>query len=296
MSIEVKHITKSYGQQKAVDNASFVIPKGQTCGFLGPNGAGKSTLMKIMTGYLKPDVGQVVIQDLAIDEHPILAKEKIGYLPEHNPLYTSMYVKEFLDFNAKLYPKKIKKQRIEAVIDMVGLGPESHKRISALSKGYKQRLGLAQAILHDPEVLILDEPLNGLDPNQLAEIRDLIIALGKEKTVLFSSHILQEVEQVASRILLIQEGKLIHDSEVEAKQRPSLYIKFLDQLTIDLKEELKSLSHSRFQKNEVIMDDASIELKKQVFQLAVKYNNPLVQVYDKNQDLTELFQTKTKAE
>lgn len=295
MSIEVKHITKTYGVQKAVDDVSFVVPKGQTCGFLGPNGAGKSTLMKIMTGFLSPDDGNVFIQDIAIDENPILAKEKIGYLPEHNPLYQSMYTKEFLRFNANLYAKKIPKSRIDEVIDMVGLGKESHKKINALSKGYKQRLGLAQAILHDPDVLILDEPLNGLDPNQLAEIRDLIVALGKEKTVLFSSHILQEVEQVASRILLIQEGKMVHDSILEPSTQTALFVKFLVNISNEFEEGLSELAKVNVQNNEVVLQGNSVEIREQVFHLAVKHNNAIIELYDKEEDLTTLFQSKTRA-
>jgi len=294
LSIEVKHIVKTYGKQKAVNNVSFKIPKGQTCGFLGPNGAGKSTLMKIMTGFLSPDAGRVFIQDLAIDENPIFAKERIGYLPEHNPLYESMYVREFLKFNAKLYQKKISKNRVEEVIDLVGLGSESHKQINALSKGYKQRTGLAQAILHDPDVLILDEPLNGLDPNQLAEIRDLIVDLGKEKTVLFSSHILQEVEQVASRILLIQEGVLVHDSKIDESIKAILYIGFLNPISNELFEELSSLGQVKKENKKVYLDKSSSKIKEQVFQLAVKHNNPLIELFEKEQDLTQLFQAKTK--
>ena len=214
MSIEVRDLVKIYGEQKALDSISFTVGKGEIVGFLGPNGAGKSTTMKILTGYLGQDGGQAIVCGLSVAEHPLETKKKIGYLPEANPLYPDMYVREYLDFIADIHHVADKKARIEAVITLVGLTPESKKRLGQLSKGYRQRVGLAAALLHEPEVLILDEPTSGLDPNQIIEIRDVIKRLGKDKTILFSSHILQEVEALCDRVVIINKGKLVADSQL----------------------------------------------------------------------------------
>lgn len=211
MSIEVTDLIKRYGAQQAVDNISFKVNKGEIVGFLGPNGAGKSTTMKIITGYLQQDAGNVLVCDIPVKTNSLAAKAKIGYLPEANPLYYEMYVREYLDFIAGVHHIKNKKVRIEEVIKITGLTSESNKRIGQLSKGYKQRVGLAGSLIHDPEVLILDEPTTGLDPNQIIEIRELIKNLGKDKTVLFSSHILQEVEAICDRVIIINKGKLMAD-------------------------------------------------------------------------------------
>jgi len=210
MSIEVKDISKHYGSQKALDQVSFSIPKGQICGFLGPNGAGKSTMMKILSGYIPPTSGSVAICGIDVLANPIEVKKNIGYLPENNPLYLEMYVREFLLFLAQLH--KVSKTIVEEVIDKTGLSPEAHKKISALSKGYRQRVGLAHAMLHNPAVLILDEPTTGLDPNQIVEIRNLIKELGQDKTVLLSTHIMQEVEILCDRILILNKGKIVADA------------------------------------------------------------------------------------
>src|SRR5579872_5981019 len=212
MSIEVKDLLKIYGEQKAVDTITFQVKKGEIVGFLGPNGAGKSTTMKIITGYLGQDGGEVSVCGIPVKERPLESKKKIGYLPEANPLYPDMYVREYLDFIADVHQVAGKKAKIEQVITMVGLTVESKKKLGQLSKGYKQRVGLAAALVHDPEVLILDEPTSGLDPNQILEIRDVIKRLGKNKTVLFSSHILQEVEALCDRVIIINKGKLVADS------------------------------------------------------------------------------------
>lgn len=213
MSIEVRNITKLYGNQKALNEVSFTIKKGEIVGFLGPNGAGKSTLMKILTGYVKASEGVVLINDFNINTHKIDAQKNIGYLPEHNPLYLDMYVKEFLQFNASVY--KVSKVAVEQIIVKVGLTPEAHKKIGQLSKGFRQRVGLAAALLHNPDVLILDEPTTGLDPNQLVEIRNLIKEVGKDKTVLFSTHIMPEVEAICDRVLLINKGKIVADKNLD---------------------------------------------------------------------------------
>lgn len=212
MSIEVHQLTKIYGQQKAVDNLSFSVDKGQIVGFLGPNGAGKSTTMKIITGYLTADSGSVTVCGIPVQKDPQAVKSKIGYLPESNPLYYDMYVREYLEFVASVHGIKSKSDAIERVIDQVGLRKESSKKIGQLSKGYKQRVGLAAALIHDPEVLILDEPTTGLDPNQIVEIRSVIRELGKNKTVLFSSHILQEIEAICNRVIIINKGNIVADN------------------------------------------------------------------------------------
>ena len=227
MSILVKNITKSFGKQIALNKVSFTIEKGEIVGFLGPNGAGKSTMMKILTTYHTPDEGQAAVNSFDVQKDKQNVQKSIGYLPEHNPLYLDMYVKEYLGFNADVY--KVDKDRINTVIAQTGLTPEANKKIGQLSKGYRQRVGLAAALLHDPEVLILDEPTTGLDPNQLLEIRKLIREIGKEKTILLSTHIMKEVEAVCDRVLIINKGTLVADkklSELRDGQDQVLVVEF----------------------------------------------------------------------
>jgi ABC-2 type transport system ATP-binding protein len=230
MSISVSHLTKVYGDQKAIDDLSFSIPGGGIVGFLGPNGAGKSTTMKILTGYLTPSAGTASVCGVSVADHPLQVKKKIGYLPESNPLYPEMYVKECLSFTASVYRIPHAAARISEMISVTGLTREWKKKIGTLSKGYRQRVGLAQALLHDPEVLILDEPTTGLDPNQLAEIRSLIRRLGNDKTVLLSTHILQEVEAICDRAIIISEGRIVADDTLahlrQAGARGSITIEF----------------------------------------------------------------------
>lgn len=216
MSIEVKNLTKVYGEQKAVNSANFSVKKGEVVGFLGPNGAGKSTTMKMITGYLPATEGEALVCGIKVDAENITTQKKIGYLPETNPMYFDMYVREYLSFCAGVHGMKGKaaKERVEEMIELTGLTPESKKIIGSLSKGYKQRVGLAQALLHDPEVLILDEPTSGLDPNQIVEIRNLISKAGKEKTVLLSTHIMQEVEAMCDRVIIINKGELVADAKI----------------------------------------------------------------------------------
>ena len=213
MSIKVTSVSKFYKNQKALDNVSFSADKGQIIGFLGPNGAGKSTMMKILTGFIKPNEGAVFVDEIDVLKNTLEAQKVIGYLPEHNPLYTDMYVREYLQFQASIF--KVDKSQIETCIIKVGLTSEAHKKINQLSKGYQQRVGLAAAILHNPKVLILDEPTTGLDPNQLVEIRELIKELGQDKTVLFSTHIMQEVEAVCDRVMIIKKGEILIDVRTE---------------------------------------------------------------------------------
>ena len=215
MSIKVDQILKVYGTQKAVDTISFEVKQGEIVGFLGPNGAGKSTTMKMITGYLLPDGGKIEVCGLPVEGEALATKKKIGYLPELSPLYQDMYVREYLDFVAGLHQITSSKKRVEEVIALTGLTPEADKLIEQLSKGYKQRVGLAAALIHDPEVLILDEPTTGLDPNQIIEIREVIKALGKQKTILFSTHILQEVEAICSRVIIINKGKIVADAGLQ---------------------------------------------------------------------------------
>ena len=213
MSIEVVGVSKQYGNQKALNNISFQIEKPEIVGFLGPNGAGKSTMMKILTTFLPFDEGTAKVNGVFVNENKTLVQQSVGYLPEHNPLYLDMYIKEYLSFNASVY--NVKKERIEAVIQLTGLTPEAHKKIGQLSKGYRQRVGLANALLHDPEVLILDEPTTGLDPNQLVDIRNLIKTIGKTKTVFLSTHIMQEVEAMCDRVIIINKGEIVADKKLK---------------------------------------------------------------------------------
>ena len=213
MSIEVNNISKSYGVQKALDNISFTVQKGEIVGFLGPNGAGKSTLMKILTTYIAADEGTATVNGFDVNAETKDVQQSIGYLPEHNPLYLDLYVREYLAFNADVY--KVAKSRIEEVVQLTGLSNESHKKIGQLSKGYRQRVGLANALLHNPDVLILDEPTTGLDPNQLVEIRNVIKNVGKDKTVFLSTHIMQEVEAICDRVIIIDKGKIVADKKLD---------------------------------------------------------------------------------
>ncbi len=215
MSIKVENITKTYGDQKALNNVSFHIRKGEIVGFLGPNGAGKSTMMKILTTYIKSFEGNAWVNEFSVTEEKLNVQQSIGYLPEHNPLYLDMYVKEYLSFNAEIY--KVDKNQVEKITELTGLTPEANKKIEELSKGYRQRVGLANALLHNPDVLILDEPTTGLDPNQLIEIRELIKSVAKEggKTVLLSTHIMQEVEAICDRVIIINKGAIVHDKNIK---------------------------------------------------------------------------------
>jgi ABC-2 type transport system ATP-binding protein len=222
MSIQVKKISKSYNSNQAVDGVNFTIEKGEIVGFLGPNGAGKSTVMKIITGFIKDFEGEVIINGQSVREKPLITQKQIGYLPEHNPLYSEMYVKEYLNFNAEIY--KVSKNRISEIIDSVGLASHAGKKIKELSKGYRQRVGLAAALLHDPEVLILDEPTTGLDPNQLIDIRNLIKKVGQNKIVLFSTHIMQEVEAVCNRVIIIDNGRIVTDKPLQELEKTNIQI------------------------------------------------------------------------
>lgn len=232
MVIKIENITKKYGDQIALNQVSFSIPKGEIVGFLGPNGAGKSTMMKILTTYISTFEGNAWVNNYSVSDDKIQVQKCVGYLPEHNPLYTDMYVREYLNFNAEVY--KIDKAHVEIVIEQTGLLSEAHKKIEQLSKGFRQRVGLANALLHNPEVLILDEPTTGLDPNQLIEIRDLIKKVAKKsgKTVLLSTHIMQEVEAICDRVIILNKGKLIHDKSIKETLKENSLENLFTKLTI----------------------------------------------------------------
>ncbi len=232
MSIEVNKITKLYGEQKALNEVSFSIKSGEIVGFLGPNGAGKSTLMKIISCYLPPSIGTIKVCGLDVMEQSMEVRKKVGYLPEHNPLYLDMYVKEYLEFVGRFYDVKKLNDRVKEMVEITGLTIEQNKKIGQLSKGYRQRVGLAQAIIHDPQVLILDEPTTGLDPNQLVEIRNLIKELGKNKTVMLSTHIMQEVQAICERAIIINHGRIVADDSIaNLTQKNTNLEKVFQQLT-----------------------------------------------------------------
>jgi ABC-2 type transport system ATP-binding protein len=299
MSIEVKGLTKIYGEQKAVDNISFKVNKGEIVGFLGPNGAGKSTTMKIITGYLEQDAGETMVADVDVRKDPISAKRKIGYLPESNALYYDMYIREYLGFIAEVHNVPNKKAAIENAIVTTGLTPESGKKIGQLSKGYKQRVGLAAALIHEPEVLILDEPTSGLDPNQIIEIREVIRQQGKNKTVLFSSHILQEVEAICDRVIIINKGKLVADDQLSKLQRSASS----DVLKVSFKEPLEEawltrlpgvISATSADRHTWQVQGENLEaLRKQIFDLALQHNLNIVSLQTETQSLEDVFRSLT---
>ncbi|MDO6434252.1 gliding motility-associated ABC transporter ATP-binding subunit GldA [Flavitalea sp. BT771] len=295
MSIEIKDLVKIYGEQKAVDGISFKVGQGEIVGFLGPNGAGKSTTMKIITGYLGQDEGEVTVCGIPVKQHPLETRKKIGYLPEANPLYPDMYVREYLDFIADAHAVPEKKQKIESVIATVGLTPESKKKLGQLSKGYKQRVGLAAALLHDPEVLILDEPTSGLDPNQIIEIRDTIKKLGQNKTVLFSSHILQEVEALCDRVVIINKGKLIADSPLGQlrldNRTNAIRVAFKEDLETSRLQALKGVTSVRklADREWELQAGEDTDVKKQLLELALQNNWNIVSLQSENQSLEEIF-------
>lgn len=299
MSIAVKEITKYYGSQLAVDHVSFEIQTGEIVGFIGPNGAGKSTTMKIITGTLAPDGGEVVIKGMAALAHQRDIKKMIGYLPEHNPLYLEMYIREYLRYVAGLYRiTGVKaKSRISQIMEMTGLGPESHKKIGSLSKGYRQRVGLAQSLIHDPEILILDEPTSGLDPNQLVEIRNLISSTAKHKTVLLSTHILQEVEAICDRVIIINQGRIVADESADSlrekgeSQIQTIHIE-LDapaepQIWKDLSfvENVKSLKESQF----LLETHEPRDVRGDIFKFAVNQGLTILSLSLQKKSLEEVF-------
>ena len=292
MSITVKNINKSFGSQKALNEVSFSLKKGEIVGFLGPNGAGKTTMMRILTTYSKADSGEAEVNSFNVEKEVRDVKQSIGYLPEHNPLYLDMYVEEYLAFNAAMY--KVPKERIPVVIEQTGLDPEAHKKIGQLSKGYRQRVGLAAALLHDPAVLILDEPTTGLDPNQLIDIRKLIRDIGKEKTILLSTHILKEVEEVCDRVIIINKGGIVADvrlEELREEEEQIIEVEFDYRVEEQL---LQRLPHAKKVKNTYgfvyeILFSTEKDMRPAVFDFAHDNQLKTLQLSRKNKNLESLF-------
>ena len=299
MSIKVKQLSKVYGTQKALIEVSFEINKGEIVGFLGPNGAGKSTLMKILTGYIPQTNGDAKICNLDINENSIETRSKIGYLPEHNPLYLDMYVKEYLEFVANIY--EVNHKYINEMIEKTGLQKEQHKLIGSLSKGYRQRVGLAQALIHNPDVLILDEPTTGLDPNQLIEIRSLIKEVGREKTVLLSTHIMQEVEAICDRVIIINKGQIVANKTIVELQKSKGNRKLIT-IEFDKKAEKKELMkignvlevrELKGNKHQILFD-SKFDLRPALFEFAVNNKLTVLQMNMEEQKLESIFQELTK--
>ena len=301
MSITVKNLTKIYGTQKAVDDISFTIAKGEIVGFLGPNGAGKSTTMKIITGYLPASTGSATVCGIVVDENSNESKKKIGYLPEANPLYYDMYVREYIDFITNVHQVKNKKEKIEEVIKTVGLTVEANKKIGQLSKGYKQRVGLAAALIHDPEVLILDEPTSGLDPNQIVEIREVIKKLGADKTVLFSSHILQEVQAICNRVIIINKGKIVADDSLANLQKDKtdghfVLVSFKEIIALELLQNLRNVTGiEQLQTSYYKLQTNNPEsVRKQLLELSLQNNLNIISLQSESNSLEELFRNLTQ--
>ncbi len=300
MSVKLENVSKIYGDQKAVDAISFEIRAGEVVGFLGPNGAGKSTTMKIITSYTPPSTGKAWVDGFDVMEDSMKVRQRVGYLPESNPLYPNMYVREFLNFVAGLHHLPEKKERIEEMIEMTGLGDEARKKIGALSKGYRQRVGLAQTLIHDPDVLILDEPTTGLDPNQLLEIRKLIKILGKTKTIILSTHILQEVQAICDRVLIINKGKLVADAAIDELQsqlegEQVVEVAFLHPFDLNSLEkvgmgaQIRMLDKRRYE----IRMKGEEDIRPRLFELAVNHKNPIMELSARQPQLEEVFRSLT---
>jgi ABC-2 type transport system ATP-binding protein len=303
MSIAVQGVTKYYGEQKALDNVSFEVKKGEIVGFLGPNGAGKSTMMRIITGFIPATSGFVFVNDIDISSNTTEIKKIIGYLPENNPLYPEMYVREYLGFMASVYKmsNSLKKQ-IDNVIEITGLAPEQKKKIGSLSKGYRQRVGLAQALIHNPDVLILDEATSGLDPNQIVEIRNLIREAGKEKTVLFSTHIMQEAEAICDRVIIIDKGVIVADEEKNKiysllnRQKQTIHVEFNRETD---ESELKNIPYinkvQQIRKNFWLIEaEGEEDIRPAIFSFAVKNNLTVLSLQKEESNLEEVFRHLTK--
>jgi len=300
MSIVVKNVTKLYGEQKALDKVSFSINPGEIVGFLGPNGAGKSTMMKIITGFIPSNEGETYVCELDVSKQPLKTKNKIGYLAEQNPLYYDMYVREYLSFIAGVFKLKNIPERIDELIKMVGLTVEQNKKIGQLSKGYKQRVGLAQALLHDPEVLILDEPTTGLDPNQLEEIRGLIKKIGEKKTVMLSTHIMQEVEAICDRVIIINKGKIVANEKAEnlsslLSNKNAIQIEFekaIDEKALQQLNGVKSIKNKGIN-NYLIQSDSKQDIRNDLFQFAISQGTSVLTLKKEELKLEDIFKQLT---
>lgn len=300
MSITLKKVSKFYGEQAAVNNISFSINKGEVVGFLGPNGAGKSTTMKMITGFIPATSGEIKVCDLKVDIDSLDTRRLIGYLPEHNPLYLDMYVREYLEFVGKIYHVKNLKSRIDEMIETVGLQVEQNKKIGMLSKGYRQRVGLAQAIIHDPEVLILDEPTSGLDPNQLVDIRELIKNIGKSKTVMLSTHIMQEVEAICDRVIIIKKGSIVADDKAEnlqyENQHQVVYVEFEQNVSKNQLSKIPTVSKIEHVGGNswLIETNTTTDLRKAIAQFAQQNNVLVLTMRQEERSLEEVFKALTK--
>ncbi len=301
MSIEVNNLSKFYGEQAAVDGISFSIGKGEIVGFLGPNGAGKSTTMKMITGFIPATEGEILVCGKLVSNDSIETRKHIGYLPENNPLYLDMYVKEYLEFVGNIYKIKDVRSRVKEMIQLVGLEVEQNKKIGMLSKGYRQRVGLAQAIIHNPDVLILDEPTSGLDPNQLVEIRELIRQIGKQKTVMLSTHILQEVEAICDRVIIIRKGKLVADNLASNLQVATttqvVFAEFDSNISKTLLKSIPSVSKIKEINATTFLIESEVEaddLRKTIAQFAQQNNKLLLTLRTEEKSLEEVFKTLTK--
>ncbi|AKD04906.1 gliding motility-associated ABC transporter ATP-binding subunit GldA [Pontibacter korlensis] len=304
MSVEVKNLTKIYRAQRAVDDISFTVEQGQILGFLGPNGAGKSTTMKIATCYLPPSAGTVLVAGHDVVQDPIAVRRNVGYLPEHNPLYLDMYVHEYLQFVASVYglKGKVGKARVQEMVELCGLTLEQGKKIGALSKGYRQRVGLAQALVHDPQVLILDEPTTGLDPNQIVEIRSLIKQIGQNKTVIFSTHIMQEVAAICDRVVIINRGKLVANSDVASlqaagKNEKITLVEFEGPVEVNVLQSIPGVQRVELAQGHTyrIISSKEADVRSNVFRIAAERNWPLVGLRQEESSLEQIFQQLTKA-
>jgi ABC-2 type transport system ATP-binding protein len=302
MSLKAENISKNFGTQKALNHVSFEIQSGQIIGFLGPNGAGKSTLMKIITGFLQADEGQIFINGNNISDANSDFRSQIGYLPEHNPLYTDMYVTEYLNFTAGIYKLKNTKKRVAEVLRMTGLEIEKRKQIRELSKGFRQRVGIAAALIHNPGVLILDEPTTGLDPNQIIEIRNLILEIGKQKTVLLSTHIMQEVEAICNRVLIINSGSIVADNTLEGINKESsekyitVSVEFLTEPNDELLKQLPGVIEIQSPQKTIrlIKSSDSADIRPLIFNFAVEQKNPILSMQRIEKSMEEIFRDLTK--
>lgn len=301
MSISVESITKNYGRQKALDNVSFRIGSGEIVGFLGPNGAGKSTMMKILTCFIPPTTGKASVCGHDISSDSLAIRKKVGYLPEHNPIHPDMYVKEYLHFVAGVHGLRNKGKLIGDMIERVGLAQEQRKLIGALSKGYRQRVGLAQALLHDPDVLILDEPTSGLDPNQLADIRMLIKDLGREKTVMLSTHIMQEVEAICDRVIIVNKGKLVADDSASSlrssKGDTIIHVEFDGDMSANKLRRIKGIKQATNlgSNNWEIKSNPDIDVRPSIFELAVTENMKVLSLTKEEQGMEDVFKSLTSS-
>jgi len=301
VSISVDFISKVYGQQRALDNVSFEVKSGEIVGFLGPNGAGKSTMMKILTCFIPPSNGKATVNGFDVMDHAIEVRKSVGYLPEHNPLYLEMYVKEYLEFIGGLHKLNNIKKRVEEMVEITGLTIEQHKQIGALSKGYRQRVGLAQALIHDPAVLILDEPTTGLDPNQLAEIRDLIKRVGREKTVMLSTHIMQEVEILCDRVIIINKGRIVTDEQTQTLQqgvqnRMVVIVEFDKDVNQDKLRAVSGVEDIVRVKNNTwqIITRPDIDIRSDIFRFCVENNLTVLEMQREERKLEDVFKELTR--